>query len=133
MVVFLGEWKQFEFNLILAAACFRHGLISRLWLLLEQHIWIQLATGHSALISLSQQDALKLVIAFFEVRDQPVNDVLESDISDNGLHGFSSQLGLATWAPVSRCVLVEKGVNAPLAESAHAFVDSVSVAVHTLA
>ncbi len=75
----------------------------------------------------------KLIVTHFEVGNQPVNNVLESDISYHTLKGLPTKIDFTggTFCPL--LVLSKEGVNAPLAVGAHTFVDGMSVAVNSFA
>jgi hypothetical protein len=64
---------------------------------------------------LLEELSLKLVIALLEIRDEPINDTLKGNISDQGLHGFSTELSLALRALIPILLLSEIVEDATLA------------------
>ncbi len=106
---------------------------------LKLEIWFTLLLGLlnwnlvAPCLSLLQQLLLKLIVAHLEVGNEPVDDVLEGDVSDYAFQGLASEVNFAGRTLCSLLVLAEEGIDASLAVSAHAFVDRVSVAVDSFA
>ena len=134
--VLIREWKQLELDvcsIISWLRCRIVGASTLCRLLLDKHVRVKLALGDSPLVRLKQQNALELVILLFEVWDEPIDDVLKGDVSNDGLQRLSTEVNLASRATRPRRVLIKEGVDASFAEGTHAFVNRVSVTVHALA
>ena len=104
---------------------------------LEVRLTLLLGFLNGCLVSsglcLLEQLLFELIVAHFEVWNQPVDDVLKSDISNNTLKGLPSKINLAGWALCSLLILAEERVNTPFAVSTHALVDRMSVSIDSLA
>ena len=146
MDIFIGKRKEFKleidvivrlrlsFFLLLAVLRIRQlYLLLSLGDLFDQDRGVEFTFFHPALIRLLQQNSLELIVTFFEVRDQPVDNILKSGVFNDGLEWFAAQLGLTGWALGTSRNFGEVVINAAFAVSTHAFVDSVRIPVDALA
>jgi hypothetical protein len=68
-----------------------------------------------------------------EIRDKPVSDVLKSHVFHNGVQRFTTELNIALRTLVSGRILQKVFVYTTFAVSTHAFIDGMSVSVHSFA
>ena len=94
---------------------------------------VEFSFFHTALVGFLKENGFELIISLFEIGDQPVNDVLKRGILNDGFERFTTKFRLTTWTLVAGWDLSEKMVNTPFAKSAHAFIDSVGIAINTFA
>ena len=71
----------------------------------------------------------ELIITHLEVWYQPINDVLQSNVSNYAFQRFAAQVNFAGRAFGSLLVLAKEGVNTAFAVGTHTLVYCVSVSV----
>ena len=84
-------------------------------------------------MSFFQQLGLQLFFALFEVRDHPVDNILQGDVFNERIQRLSSNLSIAVGTLVAYYILLEIADDADFTERAHTLVDRVSIAVDPLA
>eukprot|EP00353_Schmidingerella_taraikaensis_P003297 CAMPEP_0185578188 /NCGR_PEP_ID=MMETSP0434-20130131/12266_1 /TAXON_ID=626734 ORGANISM="Favella taraikaensis, Strain Fe Narragansett Bay" /NCGR_SAMPLE_ID=MMETSP0434 /ASSEMBLY_ACC=CAM_ASM_000379 /LENGTH=173 /DNA_ID=CAMNT_0028195941 /DNA_START=211 /DNA_END=731 /DNA_ORIENTATION=+ len=68
-----------------------------------------------------------------ELREDPVCNVLQGDVLDDGIEGLATDLECAVWALAARGTFLEEIDDAVFTKGAHALIYCVGIAVNSLA